>query len=104
MEKLDKNERETRMRDAIKKAAFSLMAEKGLDKVSMREIAEKVNVTKPVLYYYFKNKEDLCDSIIKDHEKAFSLLIKRSDPVTRSPPMACSCASALIPTPPIPIK
>lgn len=71
-EKTDKTERETRMRAAIKKAAFALMAEKGLDKVSMREIAEKVNVTKPVLYYYFKNKEDLCYSIIEEHEEAFS--------------------------------
>ena len=70
-EKPDKSQREARMREAIKKAAFELMAEKGLDKVSMREIAEKVHVTKPVLYYYFKNKEDLCDSIIADHEKQF---------------------------------
>ena len=53
------------------------MAEKGLDKVSMREIAEKVNVTKPVLYYYFKNKEDLCLSIIEDHEQLFSKLLDR---------------------------
>ena len=67
-EKTDKSERENHMRAAIKKAAFHLMAEKGLDKVSMREIAEKVNVTKPVLYYYFKNKEDLCRSIIEEHE------------------------------------
>ncbi len=67
----DKTEREARMRAAIKKAAFTLMAAKGLDKVSMREIAEKVNVTKPVLYYYFKNKEDLCYSIIEEHEEAF---------------------------------
>lgn len=77
LEKTDKSEREIRMRDAIKKAAFALMAEKGLDKVSMREIAEKVNVTKPVLYYYFKNKEDLCFSIIEDHEKAFSTLLDK---------------------------
>ena len=70
--KTDKSERELRMRQTIKDAAFALMAEKGLDKVSMREIAEKVHVTKPVLYYYFKNKEDLCSSIIDDHEQAFS--------------------------------
>ena len=74
-EKTDKSERENRMRAAIKQAAFHLMAEKGLDKVSMREIAEKVNVTKPVLYYYFKNKEDLCLSIIEDHEQLFSKLL-----------------------------
>lgn len=77
-EKTDKTERETRMRAAIKKAAFALMAEKGLDKVSMREIAEKVNVTKPVLYYYFKNKEDLCHSIIAEHEQAFAALLEEA--------------------------
>lgn len=77
-EKTDKTERETRMREAIKKAAFVLMAEKGLDKVSMREIAEKVNVTKPVLYYYFKNKEDLCNSIIVEHEESFSALLSQA--------------------------
>lgn len=71
-DKTDKSEREIRMRAAIKEAAFRLMAEKGLDKVSMREIAEAVNVTKPVLYYYFKNKEDLCYSIIAEHEESFS--------------------------------
>lgn len=76
-EKIDKSERENHMRAAIKKAAFHLMAEKGLDKVSMREIAEKVNVTKPVLYYYFKNKEDLCRSIIEEHEQLFSQLLDR---------------------------
>lgn len=76
-EKTDKSERENHMRAAIKKAAFHLMAEKGLDKVSMREIAEKVNVTKPVLYYYFKNKEDLCRSIIEEHEQLFSQLLDR---------------------------
>lgn len=75
LDKNDKTEREMRMRAAIKKAAFVLMAEKGLDKVSMREIAEKVNVTKPVLYYYFKNKEDLCHSIIEEHEHSFSVLL-----------------------------
>ena len=76
-EKNDKSERETRMRSLIKKAAFHLMAEKGLDKVSMREIAKKVQVTKPVLYYYFKNKEDLCRSIIEEHEQLFSQLLDR---------------------------
>lgn len=84
-EKTDKTERETRMRAAIKKAAFTLMAEKGLDKVSMREIAEKVNVTKPVLYYYFKNKEDLCFSIIEEHEEAFRRKLEASAQTAQSP-------------------
>jgi|GEM_PF-4846827 len=47
------------MREKIMHETFKLMAEKGIQQVSMREIAQKVGVTKPVLYYYFKNKEDL---------------------------------------------
>lgn len=84
-EKTDKTEREIRMRAAIKKAAFTLMAEKGIDKVSMREIAEKVNVTKPVLYYYFKNKEDLCFSIIEEHEKSFRQKLEAAAQAAASP-------------------
>ena len=84
-DKHDKTQRETRMRDAIKHAAFALMAEKGLDKVSMREIAEKVHVTKPVLYYYFKNKEDLCSSIIADHEKEFCDRLKQVQDTATGP-------------------
>ncbi len=55
----------------IKDAAFKLMAEKGIDGVSMREIAEKVHVTKPVLYYYFKDKESLCLAIIRERKQKF---------------------------------
>ena len=54
------------------------MADRGIDQVSMREIAEKVKVTKPVLYYYFKNKEDLCRSIVAEHEQGFSKLLEDS--------------------------
>lgn len=61
--------REQQMRRRIKDAAFKLMADKGIDGVSMREIAEKVHVTKPVLYYYFKDREDLCSAIIEEHKK-----------------------------------
>lgn len=67
----DRGAREQQMRARIKDAAFKLMAEKGIDGVSMREIAEKVHVTKPVLYYYFKDKEDLCSAIIEERTKQF---------------------------------
>lgn len=63
---------EEQMRQTIKKEAFELMAQKGLDNVSMREIAQRLKVTKPVLYYYFKNKEDLCCSIIEEYTEAFT--------------------------------
>ncbi|GHT38986.1 hypothetical protein FACS189437_01130 [Bacteroidia bacterium] len=56
--------KEQKMRRRIVNKAFNLMSKKGIDAVSMREIAQHIGVTKPVLYYYFKDKEDLCKSII----------------------------------------
>lgn len=47
-------------------SAARLFAAKGYDGVSVREIAEASGVTKPVIYYYFKNKEDLYDQLIKE--------------------------------------
>lgn len=48
-----------RTRQRILEAATGLMAEKGHDAVSMREIAAALKITKPVLYYYFKDKDEL---------------------------------------------
>lgn len=76
------------MRELIKKEAFTLMAEKGLDGVSMREIAEKVKVTKPVLYYYFKDKEDLCRSIMADQEARFEQCAEKACASGRTPQQA----------------
>ena len=75
---------EEQMRQTIKKVAFDLMAQKGLDNVSMREIAQKLKVTKPVLYYYFKNKEDLCSSIIEEYTEAFAQRLLRLWETTHS--------------------
>ncbi len=74
--KEDRVTHEQQMRARIKDAAFKLMAEQGIENVSMRQIAEKVRVTKPVLYYYFKDKEDLCTSIIEDHVKNFDAFLE----------------------------
>lgn len=74
--KEDGSAHEQQMRKRIKDAAFKLMAEKGIDGVSMREIAEKVHVTKPVLYYYFKDKEDLCLAIIEERAQQFDSFLE----------------------------
>ena len=46
-------------RQRILETASALMAEKGPDAVSMREISARLKITKPVLYYYFKDKDGL---------------------------------------------
>ncbi|MCR4819897.1 MAG: TolC family protein [Elusimicrobiales bacterium] len=51
--------------------AGKMMADNGPDAVSMNMIAEKMNITKPVLYYYFKNKDELIKECFKEGIKPF---------------------------------
>ena len=60
-----KKENKTSKED-IKLNAFKLMAKQGIKNISMRQIAEVCGVSKPVLYYYFKDKDDLLLQMIKD--------------------------------------
>ena len=53
------------MRTKILKTTFNLMGKKSVKDVSMQEIATACNITKPSLYYYFKDKDELCYTIIR---------------------------------------
>jgi AcrR family transcriptional regulator len=43
-----------------------LFAEQGYEKTSLREIAERLGVTKAALYYHFRTKEDIVGSLFDD--------------------------------------
>ena len=58
-------------RQRIIEMASALMAEKGPDAVSMREISAKLKITKPVLYYYFKDKDELIKASFIEGTKHF---------------------------------
>lgn len=49
----------TGSKDKIIRSAIKIFSKKGYDATSMREIAEVAKVTKPMIYYHFKNKEKL---------------------------------------------
>ncbi|WP_431982943.1 TetR/AcrR family transcriptional regulator [Streptomyces qinglanensis] len=53
---------------AISDAAVSLFLEKGFDTVSVSEIAEAAEVSKPTLFRYFPTKEDMALHRFADHE------------------------------------
>ncbi|SFP93484.1 DNA-binding transcriptional regulator, AcrR family [Actinomadura madurae] len=62
-------------REQIRKVALELFAEQGYEKTSLREIAERLEVTKAALYYHFKTKEDIVASLFEDfHAEAEELL------------------------------
>ena len=54
-------------RARIQAVALELFAEQGYDKTSLREIAERLDVTKAALYYHFKSKEDIVASLVADY-------------------------------------
>jgi len=47
------------MRQEILDVALELFNEQGYEKTSLREIAERLGVTKAALYYHFERKEDI---------------------------------------------
>jgi AcrR family transcriptional regulator len=57
----------TDTRERIIQVAFELFSEQGYDKTSLREIAERLGVTKAALYYHFKTKEDIVRSHVQDY-------------------------------------
>jgi AcrR family transcriptional regulator len=65
--------RETRAR--IQAVAVELFTEQGYEKTSLREIAERLDVTKAALYYHFKSKEDIVASLVEDYVGQFDELI-----------------------------
>jgi AcrR family transcriptional regulator len=54
-------------RSRLRELALQLFAEQGYEKTSLREIAERLGVTKAALYYYFKSKEDIVRSLVEDY-------------------------------------
>jgi AcrR family transcriptional regulator len=65
--------RDTRSR--LRQLALEMFAEQGYEKTSLREIAERLGVTKAALYYYFKSKEDIVRSLIEDYVAELDELI-----------------------------
>jgi AcrR family transcriptional regulator len=55
-------------REQIRKVALELFAEQGYEKTSLREISERLGVTKAALYYHFKSKEDIVTSLFQEVE------------------------------------
>jgi AcrR family transcriptional regulator len=46
-------------REAVLKTAAELFIEKSYGRTSMNDVAERLRITKPALYHYFNNKEDI---------------------------------------------
>jgi AcrR family transcriptional regulator len=68
------------MRESILDVSLELFTEQGYDKTSLREIAERLDVTKAALYYHFERKEDiLLELHLRLHTLGFDALRELED-------------------------
>ncbi|WP_222432276.1 TetR/AcrR family transcriptional regulator [Leekyejoonella antrihumi] len=56
--------RDKRVQEIVRTAA-DLFAERGYDAVSLDDVAERLDVTKGSLYYYFAGKDELCTAALE---------------------------------------
>jgi AcrR family transcriptional regulator len=73
-------------RDRILDIALDLFTEQGFDATSLRQIAERLGVTKAALYYHFESKDDILMALhMRLHEFGRTALLRMADedePVT----------------------
>src|SRR5262252_8627816 len=62
-------------RARIQQVAIELFTEHGYEGTSLREIAERLDVTKAALYYHFRSKEDIIESLVQDFHEQMDELI-----------------------------
>jgi AcrR family transcriptional regulator len=72
-------------RQRIQSVALELFAGQGYDKTSLREIAERLDVTKAALYYHFKSKEDIVASLVEDYFGQVDDLVAWGKTLPRTP-------------------
>jgi AcrR family transcriptional regulator len=78
------SERPPGTRSRIQEIALELFTEHGYEATSLREIAERLGVTKAALYYHFKTKEDIVASFMEDRLAAVEEIVAwgRAQPKT----------------------
>jgi AcrR family transcriptional regulator len=68
-----KEQQDTRSR--IQEVALELFTEQGYEATSLREIADRLGVTKAALYYHFKTKDDIVTSFMQDRAAAVEEIV-----------------------------
>jgi TetR/AcrR family transcriptional regulator len=63
------------VRQRLLAGAAELFARKGYASTTVREIVEAAKVTKPALYYYFRNKEEIYLELMREAEARFEILL-----------------------------
>ncbi|SHF59019.1 transcriptional regulator, TetR family [Caldanaerobius fijiensis DSM 17918] len=70
---------EENIKNNIYEAALKLFSKQGFDGTSIRQIADEASTTIPMIYYYYKSKEGLFESVINEGVQKIKNAIVISD-------------------------
>ncbi|HEX2835109.1 MAG TPA: TetR/AcrR family transcriptional regulator [Thermoanaerobaculia bacterium] len=84
----ERREREREeIRTRILDAARELFAHEGVESVTMRRIADRIEYSPTAIYFHFRDKEallaELCDCDFREFAHGFTLIAQIADPVER---------------------
>jgi AcrR family transcriptional regulator len=75
------------LRTLILDAARELFAAEGVEAVTMRRIAERIEYSPTAIYFHFRDKDallrELCDTDFRDFAQGFAAMAQIADPVER---------------------
>lgn len=76
------------MRELILSAASSIISDEGLDSLSIRKIAKKIDYSPSIIYHYFNDKEEILNNVMQRGYKKIvsavsSVELKNSSPEER---------------------
>lgn len=72
-------------RDKIMDVALHMFSERGYEAVSIRDICGEVGIKESTLYYHFKNKKDILDSLVAKFKAHIDSLLVHVDEITALP-------------------
>ncbi|MFI1988988.1 TetR/AcrR family transcriptional regulator [Actinoplanes sp. NPDC020271] len=80
----------------IRKVAIELFTERGYEATSLREIAERLGITKAALYYHYSSKENIVRSIFDAHMDALAELVTWTREQPPGPDLRAKVADRMI--------
>lgn len=72
-------------REKIMDVALHMFSERGYEAVSIRDICGEVGIKESTLYYHFKNKKDILDSLVEKFRTHIDGLLTHVDEITENP-------------------
>ena len=72
-------------REKIMDVALHMFSERGYEAVSIRDICGEVGIKESTLYYHFKNKKDILDSLVEKFRTHIDSLLTHVDEITDKP-------------------